>query len=451
VLAINVDTAAFGDAAAVDRRGRYALELPRGKWALRSSVIALDRPYASFTSARIATKAGQRRSLPLTLKRFKKPRKARRKRRAGRADVANVNPRDGRSYPGEAVGFEAFAVSGVDPELRVLGRGVPDMLITDVLASRRCEYTVVEWMQRDAVVAENAFSGSEYVDPATRIEPGHLIDPEILVRGRVEERPGTPKRVAQIAWLVDARSKARLSGDVSTVSLHDASVFDATERLAVLIERDLICARAAKPAPAPPPPAGSPPTPPPPPPSPPLPPAPPDAYTGTFSGEAVSESLASEHWDWSGTVTLDAANDSSPFFPPPNGAPPGTYRTFTATSGTVTLSLVATGTSDCTFTGAADFPVDPGLLNTLTLQLDVPNPAYTLRIGGNAGQTLPVTGTGSECPAGPTVWPIFPIWASTGTLAHTSPSLALADSQAELTPETPFDHDYTTRWNLTPG
>ena len=35
-------------------------------------------------------------------------------------------------------------------------------------------------------------------------------------------------------------------------------------------------------------------------------------------------------------------------------------------------------------------------------------------------------------------------------LAHTSPSFALDDVQAVLTPATPFDYDYTTRWSLSP-
>jgi hypothetical protein len=58
---------------------------------------------------------------------------------------------------------------------------------------------------------------------------------------------------------------------------------------------------------------------------------------------------------------------------------------------------------------------------------------------------------GGNSPAGPSPFPIFTIWASTGATAHTSPSPTLVDSQAELTPASPFDYDYTTRWNLAPG
>ena len=55
------------------------------------------------------------------------------------------------------------------------------------------------------------------------MEPGHIIDPEILIRGLVEDRPGTPKRLAMIVWLVDTKTGARLSGDVSSVTLATAS------------------------------------------------------------------------------------------------------------------------------------------------------------------------------------------------------------------------------------
>ena len=81
VFALNIDTMAYGAAASVSRKGRYKLSVPAGKWALRSSVVELGKPYAAFTSAAIVARSGQRRSLPLTLKRFKKPRKKRKRRR----------------------------------------------------------------------------------------------------------------------------------------------------------------------------------------------------------------------------------------------------------------------------------------------------------------------------------------------------------------------------------
>ncbi len=435
VLALNIDSMAYGGAAPVGRNGRYKLRLPAGKWALRSSIVELGKPYASFTSAAIATRSGQRRTLPLTLKRFKKPRKKRK-----RATVANINPRDGRPYPGEAFGIEKFTVIGGGADLAVLGNGAPDMITTDMVITRPCEYTIVEWRKRAVVTEELALSQSEYVDPASRLEAGHVIDPEILIRGRIEDRPGTPHRLAMYAWLVDAKTGQRLSGDVSSVTLN-SSWAGGVERLGRLIVRDLICARTTV---APPVPQPSPP------PSPPVPTAATNVYTGTFSGEAYSEAAAAR-WTWTGTVRLDAAQDSLPFFPPPNGAPPGTYRTFSVSSGGVDLAVEFTPPGDCALKGSGHVDFVPGLLSQVVVQLDVPNPAYVVHLAGLASDTITATRSGGAGCTGTTPVPIFTELASTGETAHTSPSYALEGSQAVLTPQSPFDYDYTTRWSLAPS
>jgi hypothetical protein len=441
VLAMQLDTAAYGGAAQAARNGRYTLKVPPGKWVLRTSVVTPGRPLARFTAAAITTKAGQRRSLPLTLKRFKKPRKKKTKR--PRAAAANINPRDGREYPGTAYALDRFAVTAADGDLGVLGTGLPDMLITDLLKGGGCEFTLVEWLRRDAILQEVALQQTEYVDPATRVEPGHIIDPEFLIRGRVEDRPGTPKRLALVAWLVDFKTGAKVSEEVSSVSLSD-QVFASEERLAKLILRDLICARATPPAP---PPTTAPSAPPPPPPPP---PAATNVYVGTFSGVATSE-LPGLTQTWTGTVRLDAAQDTGPPFPPPNGAPPGAYRIFTVSSGGVDITVKARPPSGCNLDGTGHVDFVPGLLSTVVVQLDVPNPAYTVRLGGLGNETIQVTRSGGPDCTGSAAFPVFSPWASTGELAHTSGSYALSDAQSVLTPEAPYDWDYTTRWSLSPG
>jgi hypothetical protein len=448
VLAMNIDTAAYGAASRVSRRGRYSLRLPPGKWALRTSIVARGKPFASFTSAAIVTRSGQRRALPLTLKRFKKPRKRKRATRPRRPRAANINPRDGRPYPGEAFALERFAVTGGDDDLRALGTGVPDMLTTDLLIKPLCDVTVVERRRRAAVLSEIALSQTENVDPATRIEAGHVIDPEIFIRGRVEDRPGTPHRLALIAWLVDAKTGERLSGDVSSVTLA-SQFFASAERLGVLVHRDLICARANAVAPAPGAPA-APDVPAPPPPSPPPPPAATNVYTGTFSGEAYSEA-AYLRWKWSGNATLDAAQDQGPGAPPPNGAPAGSYRTFTGTTGSVEITAEARPPGGCALDGSGRIELVPGFINQIVVQLDVPAPAYVVSFNGLPTDVITVARSGGPECTGTSQLPVFPIFAATGTLAHTSPSFSLVGSHAELTPATTFDYDYTTRWSFAPG
>jgi hypothetical protein len=111
----------------------------------------------------------------------------------------------------------------------------------------------------------------------------------------------------------------------------------------------------------------------------------------------------------------------------------------------MTIEINDTG---CTWKGSQHFPVVPGLINTLKLQLDSATPAYQLQISGNPSDLIPTTRTGPSCPGGPGDFISFPLWASTGPSAHTSPSLTLVDSEPGLTPP---DFDTTTRWSLTPG
>jgi hypothetical protein len=154
LLAMNLDSGIYGDGDSADRKGRYSLKLPAGKWAVRASVIDPDKKrYASFLSAAIVTRAGEQRALPLTLKQFKKPRKRKRHKkrhhnRVPAAATSNVNPRDGRPYPGEAYAVRTFASVGGDADFKVAAKGIGDMLVSDLSGSSQCEFTLVEWERR---------------------------------------------------------------------------------------------------------------------------------------------------------------------------------------------------------------------------------------------------------------------------------------------------------------
>lgn len=436
VLAMNVDTAAYGDADNVGRNGRYSLRLPPGKWALLTSSVMGGR-YRSFLSAAIVTKAGQKRMLPpLALRKFKKPRKWRGQHRKPRhphgrsasSRKSNVNPRDGRPYPGVAYAFKEFDVTSSDGELGMLRRGMPEMLTTDVLASNACPFTIVDWMRRDEIIKEIELEQTQYFDPATRVEPGHLIDPEVFIRGRIEDRPGSPPRHATIVWLEDAKTGARISNDVSVVALND-DVFAAEQRLAKLVIRDLICARAqSQPTPG-----GE--TPPPPKPV-------SDVYQGTFSGSADAAEGAL-HFHWSGNVRMDAAQDLSV---PPPGGPPGEYRLFSVTTGGVHIDLSGSA-GECVLSGSGDFPLGPSN-GYLWVQLDVDHPAYFLNITYNVPIIQVEKSGGEECEEEFPL-PAFGILAETKE-ARSSPSTTLSDSESHSSNEgTGFN--YTTSWNLSPG
>ena len=432
VLAMNLDSGAFGDADTADRKGRYSLKLPPGKWALRSSLLDPDeKRYASFLSAAIVTKAGERRALPLTLKKFKKPRKRKRHKkrhhkRVPAAATSNVNPRDGRSYPGEAYAVRTFASAGGDAEFKVLAKGIGDMIVTDIVGSSQCEFTVVEWEQRGLIEKEIALQHSEYFDPATRVEEGHLIDPEIFIRGRLEERRGTPPRMAMVAWLEDAKTGAKISDEVSVVELQ-SSFFAGEQRFVKLILRDLICAR-AKGAPGPEGPApGKEPGP--------KPVA--NSYTGSISGFADGDGV---HTEWSGNLVLDAAQDSGS---PPPGAPPGEYREFTVTQGSVFTTIAGETEEECVYSASGSNAFEPGFSNgLLTVQLDVPNPAYYLYFAIPTGT---VDGS-STCDPEITLPIPAPLAFTEQAIVSGSTTLSGSESHS-LFP----GYGYTTSWNFSPG
>ena len=58
--------------------------------------------------------------------------------------------------------------------------GMPDMLSHELLTKPLCAYTIVEWRKRAVIQRSSSCSRREYVDPASKVEPGHVIDPEII-------------------------------------------------------------------------------------------------------------------------------------------------------------------------------------------------------------------------------------------------------------------------------
>ena len=151
-------------------------------------------------------------------------------------------------------------------------------------------------------------------------------------------------------------------------------------------------------------------------------------------------------------MRLDAAQDQGPNSPPPNGGPRGSYRSFTATSGSIDVTIaVRPPGGGCALDGTGHFDLVPGFMNQVIVQLDVPNPAYVVAFTGLPTDVVQVTKSGGAGCSGTSPFPVFSPWASTGERAHTSASFALDDFESVLTPAAPFDYDYTTRWSLSPG
>ena len=122
-------------------------------------------------------------------------------------------------------------------------------------------------------------------------------------------------------------------------------------------------------------------------------------------------------------MRLDAAQDESPFAPPPNGAPEGSYRAFTVTSGGVDVSdRWRTHPAACS--RLRPLRPHPGLLNTSTVQLDDASPCTRASWATAAVRRHPRSGGPERWARG--VRPASRTRATTGPPPTPPPSLALA-------------------------
>jgi hypothetical protein len=157
-----------------DRRGRYSIKVPPGPYALvGGSVFSKStKPTVRLLGA-LRARAGKPRHLALSLR----PKR----RRPGRA-AAN-----GSAAP-PIVGVPYF--TGGAP---FQSRGLATMVETDLVqlnAGPPCKFTVVDVQRRDEVIREIRLQQTEFFDPATRVRPGRLLQPQLLVKGRLTPQAG---------------------------------------------------------------------------------------------------------------------------------------------------------------------------------------------------------------------------------------------------------------------
>ena len=93
------------------------------------------------------------------------------------------------------VGTEALTAGdfiAIDPEDAAVREGLGEMILSDAFSAAEgpdfadCPIIIVSRKDRAAAEKEIALQQTEFFDPATRIEPGHLIDPTIMITGRTE-------------------------------------------------------------------------------------------------------------------------------------------------------------------------------------------------------------------------------------------------------------------------
>jgi TolB-like protein len=95
-----------------------------------------------------------------------------------------------------------FSYSGRDSSIQPLGRGLAQLLVTDLAKSRRIRVLERERMQ--AIVNELRLSDSSRADPATALRSGRLLRAAQVVQGSLADLPGNQLQIA--ATVVDVGS-----------------------------------------------------------------------------------------------------------------------------------------------------------------------------------------------------------------------------------------------------
>ena len=114
-----------------------------------------------------------------------------------------------------------LAFSGTDTTLSSLGRGLADLMITDL--SRSAQLTVVERDRLEALLDEIDRSSSGAVDSSTTVRSGRLARAGRVVRGSVTQLEGTALRAdAAVIDVGTAQAGRPLNADFSLDALFDA-------------------------------------------------------------------------------------------------------------------------------------------------------------------------------------------------------------------------------------
>jgi hypothetical protein len=167
----------------------------------------------------LRARAGKPRRLPLSLGRVR--------RRTGKA-AANG------SAASRIVGVPYF--TGAAP---FQNRGLAVMVESDLAqlnGGPPCAFTVVEVQRRDEVIREIRLEQTEFFDPATRVRPGRLLQPQLLVQGSLVPQAGGA--LSYTISVVNARS-GKVKGSTSG-QIPESAFITASEGIARELAR-IIC------------------------------------------------------------------------------------------------------------------------------------------------------------------------------------------------------------------
>jgi len=126
-----------------------------------------------------------------------------------------------------------FIYTGTDSAIQPLGRGLAQLLVTDLAKSRRIRVLERERMQ--AILDELKLSDSAQTDPTTALRSGHLLQAADVVQGSLTSLPGSRLRVdAAVVNVASAGVKAS-AGDLEKLD----QIFDLEKTLAFRVFNNL--------------------------------------------------------------------------------------------------------------------------------------------------------------------------------------------------------------------
>ncbi len=200
VQALNLGDGTLAATGFVDRRGRFSLKVPSGPYALLAGSVFFRGgvPTVKLVGA-LRTRAGKPRRLALSL-------------RPVRKHAGQLAPRAASTASALSRRVGVVDFTGGAP---YQNRGLATMIVTDLVPLDEgppCAFTVVEMQQRDAIIREIRLQQTEFFDPASRVQPGRLLQPTLIVHGSLVSHGGDD--VSYFIRVVNARN-GRTKGTVS--------------------------------------------------------------------------------------------------------------------------------------------------------------------------------------------------------------------------------------------
>jgi hypothetical protein len=391
-------------------KGRFTLKMPKGSYAILAAVIperGRKNPLVRVADF-VTAKAGKKMRIKPTLKkRHKRKHKQAHASALARAAWVDVDR--------PVVWVHRWSLTqGSRSELKVMEKGMQDMVITDLSAAigtPACQGSISAGDDLPLVLGEIKLSQSKYFDPATKMTTDKLVRPNASLTGTMTTANGQ--------LTLTATYQERRSGRSGTVSVSgpEDSIFDLEQALIPKIAK-LVCAETPK------------------------------TYAGTFSGTFTTQ-RNNYKVTWTGDAVIQLLTEHGS--PPPDGPPPSDYAHYVVQSGKVHAVLDGTrvGGGTCTIHGEATFSLTPGIASGQDfVQVDVDRPWYALSITGRGDEAIPYTETGSGCNQQNPQYPLTGV-----QFAYTPKPLQSADG-FHLTGNTSWDQftfsHFTSQFTFTP-